>query len=777
MWNVRAIVLLMAVGAPAAVLWPVWREAGLCACEDDVLYYFPTRVFFGEAIARGEWPALNPWTGLGRPFVADPQTAVWYPTTWLFVSLDPLRAYGLSLYLHYCLGLWGAYRLLRAERVQPTAAVLGAVVFALAGFMVAHRVHFTMQHAAAWAPIVFWRLDRYVTTRERSTWRLVLATLALSAQCFAGHVQVVALTMLGAVVWLMARRWTGWVGQGVRLRLMTLRVGLVCMATAAVFAVQWLPTAEYLRQCTRTEHSYGQFTENSWSIASAVNWVLPMLFGQRTPNFFGQAYWGPSHQCEQFAYFGLVPLVLVAAVLWRGWRVDGRVRAWGGLAGFALLVALGEYGPACPVLYWLPGGSLFRCPARALLLFNLAAAALTALAVNWLCATPTAEAARLRAMLQVWTDKQRIITIGIGLLVIAAVVLGLALLSDTAREPAWMALRLSNPAIWVPAAMVVVSLMVLGWVVRRPWPRGTHVWPLLAVTLIDLAVVGWTLDVPADARTPAARLTPTPPSDWIELVRKSRQRLWVLTSRVDGTPGEYVDPVEKVVANTNILRGIPSLTDYGPLQPRGYVQTFEFRPWGESERADELLADTRWMRACNVGWVLLCNDQYQAPADCEPVLTTRAGRRLFRHSMSGGLAVMADPTVPAALHTQRLGNARLRTQVDTWPEAAPAVDDDGGMQIQDTWPRLVLSHLALPGWSAWINGHPVAIEAYGDVPLLSVRVPPGVPVVVNWRYETPGLAAGARISLAAGVVLLLAGVWSRVRRTGATNRVESEPIC
>ena len=77
----RIVVALVVVLLPGILLAPTWRLHGLGAGEDDILYYFPARTFFHDTILSGAWPWLNPWIGAGRPFIADPQTAFWYPST------------------------------------------------------------------------------------------------------------------------------------------------------------------------------------------------------------------------------------------------------------------------------------------------------------------------------------------------------------------------------------------------------------------------------------------------------------------------------------------------------------------------------------------------------------------------------------------------------------------------------------------------------------------------------------------------------------------------
>ena len=144
------LILLLAIVLPGVLLAPVWPLAGLGVGEDEILYYLPSRVFLHDTIQSGEWPWMNPMTGADRAYAADPQSALWYPPTWLYVLLDPVLANGVVLWLHFSVALLGMYRLLRSERLRRQAAVFGAILFAFSGFMLAHRVHLTMLCSAAW---------------------------------------------------------------------------------------------------------------------------------------------------------------------------------------------------------------------------------------------------------------------------------------------------------------------------------------------------------------------------------------------------------------------------------------------------------------------------------------------------------------------------------------------------------------------------------------------------------------------------------------------------
>jgi hypothetical protein len=737
------VVAIVALVAPGVLMAPVWRLGGLGAGEDDILYYFPSRVLLAETFRAGQLPWLNPWTGLDRPLLADPQSAVFYPFTWLLAILPVQFAYPLTLWLHYSLALWGAYRLLRTEGLATPFALFGAFVFAFCGFMLAHRAHYALVHASAWAPWVFWRLSRYA--QAGGVTRLAAAALVATLQCLAGHVQMAAITALGSLVWLMAAR---------GLDLSAAARWLMCWVCAAgLFAVQWLPTLAYLSICTRTERGYWDFVENSWNPVSVVGWLFPMFLGQRTPNFFPQPYWGPSHQVEQFCYVGIVPLLLAAIAIRSRWRATPARRGWVILLAFGLLMALGTYGPICPLLYWLPGASLFRVPARAMLLCSLAVAALSGGVLRELAAPPTSRRARLRSEGLSWTrwPLRTALLSGVGLVVLTLLVIPFA--DARTAAAAWNAVRPWSAALWLPVVMFAASLAALRLVLRN-WDRPGLVVLLPLLTLLDLGVIGWMIDVPRGKRSGAELFASREREAWLSVVQDEPARLWVITPRhsLHDLPGEYVDPIDKGVANTNILVHVKSLTDYGPLHPRMFTRSFDFKPWGELPDAAERLLEEDWRRPFNVGWLLLCDESLPIPPGCELVLRTPRGWRLCRNPDAGGEAFFEDATQPGAVRCAQRSPHRFRTTVTPWPPVLPAPRNEAGLPV-----RLVVSRLALPGWSARVNGQPVRIEpANGS--LLSVRVPLDRTVEIEWSYEPPGLRIGAAISIlsaAAWAIILL----------------------
>jgi len=605
----RILIACSVVVLPAVLLAGAWRLGGVSALEDDLIYYLPVREYLGRCFKAGEWPFWNPFVGMGRSLAADPQTGLWYPPTWLFIFLPAWLAYPVTVVLHFALAGGGMYRFLRAEHHDWRAAWIGALAFEFSGFLVAHRVHLTMLEAAAWLPWMFAAWRRFADTGRYR--HFVAAGVLLGLQLLVQHVQVsiiggALLTAYVAFVLIPRRRsLLAWYPAGL-------------LAGVLLAGVQWLPTWFVLRTSVRAAPAYHVFVENSWWPSSVVMMLFPMLFGSRTPNVWGQPWWGPSHFCEQFAYGSIAVFVLAVASLrmmrvptpGSGSRWNRQLLFWWVAIAGAGIIALGRFSPITHLLFEIPVYRSLRSPARWILVVSYALPVLASTVLSALLRDGAVRDAARRAVrwaaLRVLPGCALVCVLAMG-----AVRWKLTWLEEHVRgyrsEQIWagagQALRWTNPAILWPLALMIVSVFVLLRFARRPTDSRSV--GLVLVMLVDLAGVVCFVDVDVREYRLEDLLTQPPLAAAIERCGpRPGDRLLVPRASAD-----YDRPVEVLWPLTNVRWGVSTANSYGPLEPAAHRLLFRFMPWGSSEDILALLRNPRLCRQMGVRFVAVRSEQ------------------------------------------------------------------------------------------------------------------------------------------------------------------------
>ncbi|MBN1346668.1 MAG: hypothetical protein JXQ73_28515 [Phycisphaerae bacterium] len=609
-WGIACFFLLL----PPVMLAPIWRLWGLSALEDGLLYYFPQRAWFGASLASGDWPL---WHGLiygGFPAFADPQIAMWYPATWLFAVLRPELAYPLSISLHHSLAGWLMYRLCRGLGRSRWAAVLAGVTFMFCGFMLSHREHLTMHHAAAWVPGVLWAWHRWSQTLRVKHW--VVGVLMIALQLLAGHVQVSLMTapvVVAWVIWSSPRRYWLWLGCIAGF----VAAGLVC-------AVQILPAMQLMRlSAGRAEAYFVLYNSMLWKSLTLL--IFPMLLGQRIPNFYPAKWYVHSHQCEQTAYVTLIVLALAVGAVILLWRRDRQVRFWTGTLVVSLLLALGKNAGVYVLLMAVPVFNVLHTPARWLLMVHVALILLGAAGADAIL-HPSQESSRNERL---WRR-----TVPIILCCAALTILSWFAFSTSAQLG--RAVGLANPAIWMPLLLLATTLAGL----LRVADGGTRgrAWILLVLLLVDLASIAPFLDVSPKARE---AITHSPAA---EVLRRSgfdprSDRVWVI-------PGDaYLSPRQCMMPDTNLLDGMGTLNGYGPMLPKEHKELFALRPFGVTEEAAEWLMRPRRLARMGVSHVVVRDREVPATFELAPgwiLLDTVDGNvRVCRNRDPAGLSYVS----------------------------------------------------------------------------------------------------------------------------------------
>lgn len=334
----RFAIAFVSVVALAFVIVPLLRRE-IFSFRDHTDYFQPLHYFTTSELRAGHLPLWNPYSASGEPWLANPQTVVFYPPALLFLVLPFSPAYLVFLALHLAILGWGAYALFVRD-ASPGAALVGAVAIMTVGPTLSLLDVSNNLCTFAWIPIILWS----ALTRSR------LAPLFLALAFLAGEPFFAALAaVLYAVI--------------VRTPRLILKTGAIA---AGLSAVQLLPFLEMLHGSDRgTGLSASEIFRDSMSLHDWYRVVVrPATGGDGFDPALGQHF-------IPVVYVGVVvaALALVGCILIRSMRTAG----WLALLTFAIAVSLG------PAFLGRMPLTLFRYPSR---LVPLGALALVALAVG-----------------------------------------------------------------------------------------------------------------------------------------------------------------------------------------------------------------------------------------------------------------------------------------------------------------------------------------------------------------------------------------------------------
>lgn len=332
------------------------------------LQFYPWREYAFDMLRGGQLPLWNPYNGAGAPLIANYQSALFYPLSWLGLVLPLAWAMSVTAVLHLFIAAWGMWAFTGRLGIPALGRGVSALAFGLTSYLVARLGTYPAVATAAWIPWVMWAaLGVLLYKRFRDVgWLALLAAL----QLLAGHAQTAWYSMLLVGLFTLyttirQRHKDGWQ------RLGMVVAGLVL--AAAIASIQLLPTAELLRTSQRSGGVDFDFAMNfSYGPARALNFVSPNVFG----NPGDGTYLTEGAFFEDAVYIGLLPFIsALAAII--GWGVR-RFRAglddlpaastipfWLALTVVALIFALGKYTPIFPFLFeHVPTFSLFQAPVR-----------------------------------------------------------------------------------------------------------------------------------------------------------------------------------------------------------------------------------------------------------------------------------------------------------------------------------------------------------------------------------------------------------------------------
>ena len=279
-------------------------------------------------------PLWNPYSFCGSPLLANGQTGLLYPLSWIYRIL-PLAAALIVIAvakLSFC-GIF-AFLFYRKLDFHLQACLLGALAL-MFGSLTVVWLGYPAAFTLVTMPFLFWAMQSYLSSADRRYIGWMAAGFGLLF--LGGGLQTAFLLSLAAALYFALA--------APRVRLYP-ALGVAALLGFCLAAPQLLLFLEYLGEGAAS-HFRGGFGWKLYPWFTLQSWVMPRFFGDpRAGNF-----WGFSSYLGEAVYIGIAPLLLAAVGLVSRWRN----RCYWSFLAVAGLGILGLYAaPAQAVLKRLP---------------------------------------------------------------------------------------------------------------------------------------------------------------------------------------------------------------------------------------------------------------------------------------------------------------------------------------------------------------------------------------------------------------------------------------
>ncbi len=711
-----ALLLFSLLVAAVSTAWLVVQSPNFFTGYDFMRMHFFYKTYYREALLSGRLPLWNPYVGLGRPFMADAETATLYPPNLLVLALGVYGGVAASVLLHQAVAVYGGVRLGQTMGATTGASLLLGAGAALASPFTARLDVGIVEgyFSLCWLPVVLWLGARLQDRRSAGT--AAGFAVAVALMILAGQPPLAFVEFLGLLIFLVLRqRWPsgradirpclgnalGVAGAGL------VGVGLAC--------AQLLPFLELVGQGNRPLEARDFAVANGMPAPSWLSLIIPTS-GNYAPNW------------EYGVHCGLVPLfaALGGLLLWR----DRNVRA---LLGLGLVGALLAAGDRAPFLRWathvLPGAAALRIPSRYGILFAFALLGTGAVALS-------REASRGALVLLL-----------MGLVAASAWVVWLEpyVVRGGPGAGAYYGVHLG--------AVGASALLVALWHLRGRWPRRAALIGCL-LGLFCAANWLWAIHLQAPVYSPYGFAV-----EDADLGAAARARGLLVPG---GAPPRVSFSSRYVRENSGMAQGYASFDSYvAPSLYRtwDYVHAATGVPVSKADfiRLPEAVSDHAQLL-----------DSLNLVADYDPALRSLALRAHPdpRAYVAYDREVVADwRTAVQRMAERRDFHARALVEEGAAPDFAPAPGAHaGGAAVTGFEPErvtvratadapaiLVLAEAWYPGWRAEVNGSLAAVFPVNGW-MRGVVIPPGTSEV-TFTFHSRLLALGAAMSLVSAALL------------------------
>ncbi len=180
-----AFAIALAVGPMAAAFLACYAPALFLGRQfgyrDSGHYYYPLHQRVQREWSAGRWPLWEPEENAGMPLLGNPTAAVFYPGKLVFAVLPYPWAARLYVVAHTGLAWAAMLVLMRSWGASVTAASLAGLAYAFGAPVLFQSCNVIFLVGAAWLPLGFHAVDRWVRLGRRGGLLELAVVLAMQA--------------------------------------------------------------------------------------------------------------------------------------------------------------------------------------------------------------------------------------------------------------------------------------------------------------------------------------------------------------------------------------------------------------------------------------------------------------------------------------------------------------------------------------------------------------------------------------------------------------------
>lgn len=247
----------------------------------DLIYLFhPWRNLAGQMIQAGDFPSWNPYAMGGMPFMANCQSAIFYPFSLPFWSLGFASSLKLFHWIHLGIAASGFFILARKMKVQPAAGAIGSILFAFNGYMLTRLEFLSVLGAVVWFP---WIAVLGSAGRNRGSFIYIALGLALTVAFLSGYPQVFLLGAAAAFFFSII------ISPSMGTAVHWIKAGILFLVCAAA---QLIPTLELIKNSVRGSAGIAMKEAATYSlpIDSLFGLIYPYRILHHPDRFTGEKY-------------------------------------------------------------------------------------------------------------------------------------------------------------------------------------------------------------------------------------------------------------------------------------------------------------------------------------------------------------------------------------------------------------------------------------------------------------------------------------------------------